>query len=331
MYCKNGHGGTRLAMETTLVLGAGGTVGLAYHAGVLKALHDVAGIEASDADLVVGTSAGSAAAAYLRSGYTSDDLWRMALGTHETMSQLTDLDPEERRRALFTRNWHSPVDLMRLGIGTSYALLRMMGLAPTLPLPHSFKHQFPAGLFTMSAAEEDLAEQLPATWPDKPMWLCAYDLVRRERVVLGNGTATNLNVLRAVLASCAIPGVYKPVRDGRRILVDGGVNSTTNLDLVARRDPGLVIVVAPMAYETSETHRPTDQLTRRRAARSLARETRLVRDAGHDLIVLRPSRREVLAHGRNLMRLDASEAIAQLAYDCAAKALEANLERLAAA
>src|SRR3954471_22807047 len=102
-------------MTTTIVLGAGGAVGLAYHAGVLKALRETAGIEAAHADLLIGTSAGSAAAAYLRSGFTSDDLWRMALGTHETLAGLTEEETEERRRALFTRNWTSPGDLMRLG------------------------------------------------------------------------------------------------------------------------------------------------------------------------------------------------------------------------
>src|SRR5947209_479439 len=105
-------------MTTTLVLGAGGTVGLAYHAGVLKALHDVTGIEASDADLLIGTSAGSAAAAYLRSGYTSDDLWEMALGTHDTLVGLTDAQVAERQHALFTKNWASPAELVRLGVGT---------------------------------------------------------------------------------------------------------------------------------------------------------------------------------------------------------------------
>lgn len=277
-------------MMTTVVLGAGGTVGLAYHAGVLKALHEIAGIEAADADLLIGTSAGSAASAYLRSGYTSDDLWRMALGTHETLVGLTDGEIEERRRALFTRNWASPVELMRLGIGTSYALLRMAGLPPALP----------------------------------------YDLVRRERVVLGNGADTTLNVPRAVLASCAIPGMYRPVRDGRRVLVDGGVSSTTNLDLVAPRPPGLVIVVAPMAYETGEAQRPADQLTRRHAAKALARETRRAREAGNALVVIRPCRREVRAHGRNFMRLDTSEAIARLAYECAARALQERLTATAA-
>lgn len=314
-------------MHTTIVLGAGGTVGLAYHAGVLKALESVGGVEAADADLLIGTSAGSAASAYLRSGYTSDDLWRMALGTHETLAGLTDTDLDDRRRALFTRNWRSPVDLMRLGIGTSYALLRMAGLAPGLPLPQSVKHQFPAGLFTMASAEDELAEQLATQWPAKPVWLCAFDLVRRERVVIGNGTPSSLNLPRAVLASCAIPGMYRPVRDGRRILVDGGVTSTTNLDLAARQPSGLVIVVAPMAYETAEWQRPADQLTRRLAARALAHEVRVVRDADHELLVLRPGRREIRAHGRNFMRLDSSERIARLAYECAAPAIE---ERFAA-
>ncbi|MEY2403408.1 MAG: hypothetical protein QOD38_959 [Acidimicrobiaceae bacterium] len=312
-------------MTTTLVLGAGGTVGLAYHAGVLKALHEVAGIEAADADLLIGTSAGSAASAYLRSGYTSDDLWRMALGTHETLVGLTDGELEERRRALFTRNWTSPTELLRLGIGTSYAVLRMAGLAPALPLPHSVRHRFPAGLFTMASAEAELGEQLVTEWPEKPMWLCSYDLVRRERVVIGNDTETTLDVPRAVLASCAIPGMYRPVRDGRRVLVDGGVTSTTNLDLVAPRRPGLVIAVAPMAYETNETQRTADQLTRRRPARALSREARRVREAGHALVILRPSREEVRAHGRNFMRMDTSEAIARLAYECAARTLQGRL------
>ncbi|MEY2449881.1 MAG: hypothetical protein QOH79_3357 [Acidimicrobiaceae bacterium] len=312
-------------MTTTLVLGAGGTVGLAYHAGVLKALHEVAGIEAAEADLLIGTSAGSAVSAYLRSGYTSDDLWRMALGTHETLVGLTDGELEERRRALFTRNWTSPTELLRLGIGTSYAVLRMAGLAPALPLPHSVRHRFPAGLFTMASAEAELGEQLVTEWPEKPMWLCSYDLVRRERVVIGNDTETTLDVPRAVLASCAIPGMYRPVRDGRRVLVDGGVTSTTNLDLVAPRRPGLVIAVAPMAYETNETQRTADQLTRRRPARALSREARRVREAGHALVILRPSREEVRAHGRNFMRMDTSEAIARLAYECAARTLQGRL------
>jgi predicted acylesterase/phospholipase RssA len=67
-------------MDLGLVLGAGGTVGLAYHAGVLRALEH-AGVVPDDADLIVGTSAGSVAGAYMRSGWSTEELWQIALGS----------------------------------------------------------------------------------------------------------------------------------------------------------------------------------------------------------------------------------------------------------
>jgi NTE family protein len=307
----------------SLVLGAGGTVGLAYHAGVLKALAEVGGLEAADAEVIVGTSAGAFVAAYLRSGFTSDDLWQLALGTHPSMSALTDEDLERRRREVFTPAWGTPTELVGRAVGTSFALLRILGL-PAVRVPAAVRHRFPAGMFTMAAADDQLAAELPAEFPARPLWLCAYDLVRRERVVLGGAAPSNLTLPRAVLASCAIPGLFRPVRDGRRVLVDGGVASTTNLDLVAKQTVPLVITVAPMAYDPRRAPGRADQLTRRRACVALKHEANVVRAAGHDVWLLRPGRDEIRAHGRNFMRLDdgASEAIARLSYEHAARAIE---------
>jgi len=71
-------------MKTALVLGGGGLVGLAYHAGVLRALEVEAGFSPDDAELIVGTSAGSVMGAYLRTGMTTQDMWLLALGQHPT-------------------------------------------------------------------------------------------------------------------------------------------------------------------------------------------------------------------------------------------------------
>src|SRR5690349_5218831 len=57
-----------------LVLGAGGEVGYAFHAGVLAALADVTGWDARSAEVIVGTSAGSIAGAVLRAGCSPADL-----------------------------------------------------------------------------------------------------------------------------------------------------------------------------------------------------------------------------------------------------------------
>ena len=71
-----------------VVLGAGGSLGYAFHAGVLAALHDVAGFDARHADLLVGTSAGSVAASFLAGGLPGRDFGAGALGR--------ELSPEGR-------------------------------------------------------------------------------------------------------------------------------------------------------------------------------------------------------------------------------------------
>ena len=57
-----------------LVLGAGGVVGQAYHAGVLAALENDFGFDPRKADVIVGTSAGSITGTLLRLGVKAEDL-----------------------------------------------------------------------------------------------------------------------------------------------------------------------------------------------------------------------------------------------------------------
>ena len=72
-----------------LVLGAGGVVGGAYHAGALAALAEAARWDARGADVIVGTSAGSIAGASLRAGLSGADQFARATSG--------DLSPEGAR------------------------------------------------------------------------------------------------------------------------------------------------------------------------------------------------------------------------------------------
>src|SRR6516162_1563905 len=77
--------------NTGLVLGAGGLVGLAYHAGVLRALERVGGVVPGEVDLIVGSSAGSVIGAYLRSGTPIEEFWQLILGSRlQTPRQVWD-------------------------------------------------------------------------------------------------------------------------------------------------------------------------------------------------------------------------------------------------
>ncbi len=70
------------AKRVALVLGAGGLVGVAHHVGVLAALEDELGFRHDQADVLIGTSAGSAIAAYLASGWSTTQLMEMAPELH---------------------------------------------------------------------------------------------------------------------------------------------------------------------------------------------------------------------------------------------------------
>ena len=305
-----------------LVLGAGGTVGMAFHAGALHALHQVGGVDGADADLVIGTSAGSVVGAYLRTGWTTADFWAMAMGTHPTQAELDPGELARRRQTIFTPAWASPAELARRGLGSAFVLARSLLRGPGPAVPRALRRRFPGGFFAMAEAEARFAEELGDAWPDRPLWLCAVDIGSGRRVVFGRHGAPDMPLSRAVLASCAIPGVYQPVRAAGMTLVDGGVRSTTNLDLAGHGDHPLVVCVAPMAYDPARPPGPVRQLARRGPARTLSREVAGARAEGAEVLLVRPTGRDVHIHGPNLMRPDAGEHVARAAYETTARLLE---------
>src|SRR5438270_13535683 len=312
-----------------IVFGASGTVGMAYHAGVTRALEQVAGIRPADADLLVGTSAGSVIAAYLRSGWTGEDFWSFALGTHPSLAEL-DAD-RGRGRQIFTPRWRSPLELSRIALGSAYVLGQAVVRRPALPIPGFLRRRFPGGLFAMTEGQRRLPEELAQEWPDRALYLCTVDINTGRRIVLGREGAPEVPVATAVLASCAIPGFYQPVKVGKYTLVDGGVHSSTNLDLAGKFGCDLIIGIAPMAYEPVDAPDPIRQLVRLIPTRALSRETALARRRGAEVPLLRPTAAALAIHGANLMRPDAGGEIAKASYEAAARLLETDRFREALA
>jgi NTE family protein len=308
-------------MKIGLVLGAGGVVGMDYHAGVLHALVEEGGLEPSDADLVVGTSAGSVVGSLLRSGWTARDLWDFAVGTHPTVADLPPDEVERRRRAVLSPRFDSPFEAARLVVGSTYVLARSVLKVPMPQVPRPIARRFPGGLFTTEEAEERLTEVLPEEWPDDPLWLVAVDLVSRRRVVLGRAGSPAVDLHTGVLASCSIPGVYPPVRAGDAVLVDGGAHSSTHLDLAARPGCDLVVGVAPMTYDPASAPGPIERLGRRWPTRALASEAREARARGARVLLVRPTADDLRHHGVNAMRPDDDAVIARAAYDSTCRLL----------
>jgi NTE family protein len=295
-------------MKLGLVLGAGGVVGMSYHAGVLHALAVEGGLDARRADLVVGTSAGSVVGALLRSGVSPEEIW--------------DLVHENQAEATFERVGGSPLATAARAVGSAYVATRSLVRVPAPRIPGFVARHFPAGVYGNQDLRDRLAEVLPDEWPDDPLWLVAVDVQNGRRVVLRKRGSTGATLHEAVLASCAIPGVFPPVRVGARVMVDGGAHSTTHLDLAATWGCDTIIGVVPMAYDPTAAPDAMRQLVRRTPARSVAREARFARARGADVVLVRPCAEELQVHGIDLMRPADAGAVARAAYECTARQLD---------
>ena len=294
---------------------------MAYHAGVLRALEEVGDYRPDDADLVVGTSAGSMVEAIIRSGLTTEDLWLAAIGEHEA------LEFETSSESPWAATWESPTDVIRRLIGSLYVLQRSAMRIPVPPLPASLRRLFPGGFFTIADAEDTLSKFMGTDWPDKPLWLVTVDVRTGRRVVLGRRNPVRTDLQTAVKASCAIPAFFQPMRVGRRTLVDGGIHSTTNLDLTTKIRPDVIVGVVPMAFDPS--HPPTgfDLAIRGFAQRRLVREVAQARGAGARVLLLRPTRDDLDAMGGNMMRRDGNDIVCRIAYESAARQLDTDRAR----
>jgi NTE family protein len=294
---------------------------MAYHAGVLRALEEVGGFRPDDADLVIGTSAGSMVGAALRSGVATEDLWKASLGEHdELLVENTDERP-------WSSTWQTPAELFRRMLGSAYVLQRSLVRVPVPPLPPVLRKLFPGGFFTIADVEESLSAFIPTTWPTKPLWLVTVDVRTGRRVVLGRRNPPRTDLHTAVRASCAIPGFFQPARVGRRTLVDGGVHSTTNLDLATKIDPAVIIGVVPMAFDPDSPPRGFERAVRQLAQSRLHREVSQARRRGARILLLRPSRDDFEAMGGNMMRHGGNERVTRVAYDSAARQLDTGRSR----
>lgn len=296
--------------RTALVLGGGGLIGMAYHAGVLKALDD-AGFSVEDVDLIVGTSAGSVIAGYLAAGWAQTDFYEYAYKRHPNVSK----DPEDDQavvRELFEPLYVNKGERTRRWIGSAYALASSRGLTAKvlrgrMPLK-ILRKGFPSGLYSTSRTKERLTEELPTRWPEREVRICAVDLYSGKRVAFGAPDAPEASMADAVLASTAIPGVFPPVRISTRNFVDGGAFSATSLDLAVDEGCTKIICIAPLGYRSSKTG-PVEEpkiwlpmVARQLFARALAREVKYARSKDVDVLVFRPWTEHLPIFGTNAMR-----------------------------
>jgi NTE family protein len=304
-----------------LVLGAGGAVGHAYHAGTLAALVEGTGWDPRAADVIVGTSAGSGVGATLRGGVGGADLFARLVG-----GQLSD----EGRR-LYARVG-APVEVaLRPPIGggipspSAPGYLLRAALQPWRTRPGLLlAAMLPEGRTATEVVGSRVRGLHEMPWPDRDLWICAVRLDTGERVVFGRDPSPRPDVGTAVEASSAIPGFFQPVViDGVRY-VDGGAHSPTNADLLVGRGFDLAIVISSMsAARQAVRGGPLPALMGRAMhSRNLALEVQRLRRRGTKVVVFQPHSDDLAVMGPNAMDFRRREPVARMARESALRRLE---------
>jgi NTE family protein len=293
-------------MRVGLVLGAGGVVGASWLIGALDALEAETGWRAAEAERIVGTSAGAVVGVLAASGVPSEYMSAYAAG--RTLEGFAEA--ESRADDLSTKlpgsDYRLKLALPPIGPGSwRLALNTMRNLrshAPAVVLAG----WLPRGFISTGPIHGLVEGFVPGPWPDHPSyWAVAADYSSGKRVAFGRDDAPEATAADAVAASCAIPGFYHPVKVAGRRYVDGGICSTSNLDLLCGEELDLVVCLNPMSSVAPVAGgSPADRfarLMRAAAGRRLAHEARKLRAEGTDVLILQPGRDDCALMGLNLM------------------------------
>ena len=265
-----------------LVLGGGGLLGEAWMLAVLAGIEETHDVDLRNSGRFVGTSAGSIVAASLAAGVPPRERLGQALGPGDAPAEADAQRTAGLLAAALRLGRSASVLVAPLALSSTAwggALLRRLVLA-----------RVPRGKRSLGG----LAHEVDRHGPDwERLLISAVDLASGRRVMFGDVGAPSTSVGKAVEASCAIPGFFRPVKIGGRDYVDGGAWSPTNMDAV-RVDRGMRVVYL---NPTGSLRAPLGPASRAIAAvEALALERRGARVTG-----IAPDPASAAAMGSNLM------------------------------
>jgi NTE family protein len=251
----------------TLVLGGGGVAGIAWMTGFLMGLADI-GLDLRSAGRIIGTSAGSTVGAQLWSGLSLEELFARQVDARQ---RVREISPPRRQLAVLLE-----VSLACAEIADPLEKRQRLG-------------RLAMDSHTVSEAERRavIAGRLPSHhWPARPLQLTAIDAESGALRIFD--AEANINLVDAVAASCAVPGVWPPVAIGDHRYIDGGMRSADNADL-ATGDASVIILS------------PIGGLEQGRGESTLATEITTLETGGARVIAVQPDPEARSAMGSNAL------------------------------
>jgi len=208
----------RNRVKVALALGGGGVRGLA-HIGVIRALQE----EGVQIDMIAGTSMGAMIGAQYALNADINVIERRMLAM---------LDRKEVSTIEKLISGYSPSDEKKLIIQSLFSFVKQMVLVNVRAIKRwVFSGKEISWIFEHLEIDTDFKKL------KIPFCCASVDLRTGQEVIISRGS-----VKEAVLASVSLPGVFPPVKSGKRLLVDGGIIGSVPVE--AARAMGADVVIA---------------------------------------------------------------------------------------
>ena len=340
--------------KTALVLGGGGFTGGVYEIGALRAL-DLMAVNSTvnNFDVYVGTSAGSFVASMLANGITPEEM--MQVINSRVPSDLEDLDLSRVLKPNYL-GFLSKAVALPLRTAQLLGRLTRIGELSAIDIGVGLAEALPTGIYSGSGLSEYVEEALGTDGRvndfrllENELYLTATDLDTCERIVFGEEGWTDVPISKAVECSTCLPLVYKPVDLKGRQFVDGGIRSTTNVDIAVEKGAKLIVVVYPLVPYVNDFEKTIPTVFGRRVRRvsdmglpAIANQTfRLIahqrlhqavqqwqeRYPGVDIILLEPEPNDELMFGTPIMDYSRRLQIAKHGFETVTATLAQDYDR----
>jgi NTE family protein len=287
-----------VGMSRALVLGGGGPVGIGWESGLAVGLTGE-GIHFGEADMIVGTSAGSVVGAQLA----------LAMDLSDGITQMAG----------------APLPVVEGSVGIEGLMVAMAEAAAGGGTPEEGRIIIGRVATEAKTVPEDVflgAFDLVKgrAWPEA--YACTAVDVETGDFQIWDSTS-GVELQRAIASSCSVPGVFPPISIGGKRYMDGGMRSALNADAAVGHD----VVIAVSCFALALPEGMSDPMFDALSASIEAEFTRL-RTAGAALEVIAPSPEflELSGWGLNLM----DPTLAAAAFDVGVRQAALEAERLRA-
>jgi NTE family protein len=333
-----------------VVCAGGGVTGAVYEIGALAALEErLEDVSLTDFDVYVGVSAGAYISALIANGVTPGVLFRNVTRAAGSRTDIDDL-------SLFRFNLGEIAGRLAKApltiLDAAWDYYKNRHETTLTDLVQSLSALLPSGVFLNDGLEDWLQK-----WLDHPgrtndfrklageLRIVAVALDTGETTAFGAPGHDAVPISKAVAASCALPGLYRPVRIDGADYIDGGVRKTAHISLALRERCGLTICINPIVplrylHPPAATNGQSplrkaglatilDQVFRvtlhSRMRYGMLRYQR--EDPAADVLVFEPRAEDLPRVMRNIMRTSGRIRIAEYAYKTTMQTLDDDFPR----